>query len=612
METKSIKKWYSWGGVEIAGIGTVEFLRQAASSVAFVKLGREAQRNDVDTSPTNDFTVTVTNQPTASCDLDNRVVALGMQYADGTTFGELGFDVTDPESRFRLIGMINGSMIHEGLHLAYTHRITDGLWQNLQTNMGELAGVLMQVWNIVEDIYIERRAATQSNNTALARNLKWVEFKNDQLFSVDRLDKVAGEFDGTLPRALNLLSFFKNEKLTRRKALRSPFSKEVLDALATIRRKAATVNGYNTWELTKNLWDALMNQFPQPPAAPQEQGDGQQGGEQGQGQSDAGQTTDADNGQTTDQFTDDFDEGDDGDEMLQNLMQSFVDAELNASEKGTKPQVRNAKSGHCKIDNVTKFENAYGSEPNINVGRNFSWESTIDTKFVRELQYLNESHYTPGALHTRGSRINKSALHRIATTGKIFDNWVEGENKKRRVVVLLVDCSSSTRGRIFANQISSARKLSDEMRKARIPHMVIGYTSSWDFGVDADLYQIESFMMGRKLEGTADARWGKLLHVRQGGTPTGPALNHVVTKTLKGETGARFVINLTDGEPDYREGCRKEIDRARRDGINVWSLSTSQSVMRHNDELFGKENNFDASNNAVQTLTAAMRKVMRG
>lgn len=639
MKTQHVKSWYEWGGVEIEEIGSVDFLSQASSSVSFVNVGAQAfftpdLRGNM---PKIDFTVSVDAGATASCNIETREVNLGIQYAMGQTFASCGFDPKSPKGRFQLIGMINGSMIHEGLHLALTPKRSLHVIKSLESRYGDDIALWARLNNLVEDIYIEARAAKCAETQEMKRGNHWIAFKNDHLFSRERLDidLTLTEEQGLNENNLEaLMGYFKNTRLTRTKKLRRLLGQQIVDILTEIRRKAGNVNPVNRNEFSHRLYVAFNNRLNRVPNK-NSQGDDQQqdssgtqqpdkrpwgdeqpqpssSTQQGEQEKSADETdnedkNDSDLNDTGDQFSDEETDEDLAQEM--SLMQSFIDRELNEDEP-TKIG-RNARRSPIKESELVQvIEDSQIGHNNVQFG--FSWDIDFDSKFVRELQYLNETHNVPGLLRNRGTRMHKAALHRITTTGKIFSNWTEGETNPRREVIIAIDASSSTKGKIFGNEIATARKMATAMRKARIPYIVVAYTSSGRWGAAGKVILVDSYEMGKRSIGPDDKRWDALKNTYQGTTPTAPAIKMCREELFSKKGGAKYLFVLSDGRPDGEQDTIEEIEITRDAGIAVFSFSVLRDVVRYNNRIFGERYNIDASANALQSISSVLRKLMRG
>ena len=602
MKVKQIKNWYGWGGIDIHNIGTSDFQRQAMSSLQFILTAADAFGT---WHKHFKLTVTADNGGSASCIPKERKVFIGTHYVNGDTLKGVTGRELDDDSRYTLLGAINGSMLHEGLHLALTrhNKYEMKQAQKLYRNLFPLFWTIFQV---VEDIYIETRAVAHGNTT-MYRSLKWLDHKNELFFGDYIVNQIIAEGTSTIEDAVSAITIFKLKSNTRKKALRNLFPKKVMSQLTKIRARAKNVSEIDRLTESHIIFRMLLEHYGVSPD-PSTEGDSEKlDKKSGQTAPDAPVTFGASSTDAKDkkELQDSIDEEVEKEGAPSTEVPQFIGGELRNVPKVTEKNILDGEE--------TYFTHVY----------NFNWDIEFDASFIRELSALNTKHYAHGALRTSGTHIQKSGLHRIVTTGKIFSrNDSERDTMPRREVIINIDASGSTEGDVFSNEIRTARKISDAMKQARIPHIVVAHTQiDYRFPI---LYRIVNFLMGPKLNGTDNDRWEKLVNVRKSNNYDGRIIQHLVKTAFTGKRSARYIFNLSDGQPagqnygstphagsGWRDTVR-QIAIARKAGVGVFSFSVVDSVISQNNEIYGEAFNIDATTDTANRMSAVLRKVMHG
>ena len=231
-------------------------------------------------------------------------------------------------------------------------------------------------------------------------------------------------------------------------------------------------------------------------------------------------------------------------------------------------------------------------------------KETFDATFVKELVAKRTINRVPGMARKSGSVMVKSRLHRIATDGKVFAKRdSEKKTLKRVEVIINIDMSSSTHGRIFNGELTAAYEMAKALRRARIPFSVFGHTSKGHD--DPKIYHIFSYDM-KVTNVDLEERFEMASRIKLSQNFDGVVIDYLSEK-FTGRDANRFMINLSDGEPAapsyYGNAAEthtmKMIARARRKGIVVMSISVVGSVVGSNDRIYGSKWNLDASSDLV-------------
>jgi Mg-chelatase subunit ChlD len=511
----------------------------------------------------NKLKIEFKDAPTAYVDLKTRIITMPKYYLSEMAMMKILENDEDRNLAAAAIACINGSMLHEGLHLRYTTiNPEDAMKRDEATVKAYGKQTAAMAINIGEDLFIESQMRMSDDHAK-----RFIEMKDAILMSEADCEKAldaafaARDTDNEAAAGINALVMLKNT--TNRD------NERWSEWLALAEAKRYILQSENTTIQTTRIECAMkaLRCFKKPETPPADDG----------GKSVMGAPTP------------------DGEELMMLVIEEdaeAVEGVIAEIEKAMKDfeEHRNEAAVEEKLQ-VFEIEKFPSMDKN---GMQIETHS-FDT-FARLIKQLKTKNHAPGQPRMRGSKIVNTRISRIATDQKIFA-VVDGEISKRKVeVIILGDASGSMRhGGRWQMAHSACSAVFAALRKAGVSSSVYFHTSIGD-EIPA-LIHAASYQMRTT---TADPM-GKIslahdIALRQ--NFDGVAIAALKTR-FSGRPARRVVIVISDGEPSggnyYGEMAMKHtktaINDLRKSGISVICFSIDSGVVAKNDGLYGKENN---------------------
>lgn len=579
--------WYTMGRNFLPEFETPQFSRIAGNSTTFA----------YNVNPKNEGTIQIRlakNIDTAYVDLASQTIFISEKYFSSELYNER-YD--SPEKIEELaIALINGSTIHESLHILHTENRGMGtipeilaLHTDFYTYQKEYGiNLLSTIFNVTEDLYIDSQVSKRLE--------QWLQNRAEILFPEDSLNEM--EVNGMdLNSIINLMIYYKN-KAIRNNDQFDYLDPEIMDIIKEL-TNGIFKGQYYRIGLTFKLVDLL------PEFSSDESGDGE-AGEDGEKSEIGGEIPDELKSllASIDSLSDD-----DFEKIASEI--SEESAEIAESEN---PLESHGGIEWKKLLEEDVLKMGIGTYGTYRMKR-IEPTSEINFSFLKELQAIRTLNRTIGQARTRGSVMVKSRLTRIATDGKIFAKMDTEKNTLRRIEVIInVDFSASTMGSVINNELGAAKEMSKVLKSARIAHSVYGHTSR-----DSDIpLLIHIFSYDMK---TTNPDW-KIRFEKAEYIALSENFDGVVIKELQnkftGKNAMRYIVNLSDGYPQAPgyTGTRASdhttvvIEQTRKLGIGVFAISVVESVVYSNDRIYGKENNIDGSRNVNAQFRSLIRKLV--
>lgn len=197
----------------------------------------------------------------------------------------------------------------------------------------------------------------------------------------------------------------------------------------------------------------------------------------------------------------------------------------------------------------------------------------------------------------RGTNIRR--LWRIATDSKIFADPLPSRTYKPMQVLILCDGSGSMRiGRLLEPALKATLGAADALSQAKCEVAVYTHTADVDSGHTVNFYRLKGFQEP-VFNMPERATW-----VNENGRTSenrdGYAIQHLAKK-LTNTQKSRLMIVISDGYPNAHQGgyvgqpainhTKASVEKVRRQGIEVLSISITPGAMNANNEIYGKGNN---------------------
>lgn len=474
----------------------------------------------------------------------------------------VGRNLTKEEAAAISLMIVNGSSIHEALHVA--HSIY--LWENpTKAKLDSMANtsLMYHMMNITEDL------KNESKVEGIKELFAFIDGKNEVFFSPERLndvlDKATEQYKSdTKSIALEILVFYKNK--SRRAQINSLLKDWGFDNVVAWLGDAATPYA-DALQFAMNLY----NFFNETTAS----------------------------------------------KKKVRIEESDAKAAQQKAEKADK-------EGKLEIDMA--IVGTTGRIPQLierdilrNRGSYMNYtvaaKGTNDFRFLKELKIARQIVPTFAEPKVRGTQLVNTRLSRIATDGKIFTTRgpsVASLQKALPEFIILGDMSGSMRP-IIGRIMETIRKMSEAMIEANISHAVFGHTSE---GMeDAPIvHHIFSYRIGGKTDSDHHNRFERAAFVELRQNYDGYAITNMTTKFSRGAT--KVLLVLSDGQPcgprydEAIEHTREAVEQARKQGIRVISLSLTDNVIESNDAIYGDRNNVDAT--TPQKLEVGLKRLILG
>lgn len=623
-----VKKWYLKKSY-IPTLGTEEFATFAANGYGLLKVTAGSKfSTDVK------YSVDVTS-PTAYFAIDSNEIAIPGWYLSPAALEAAKIESNSENA----IVLINGSTIHEALHLVHTTNSmerTVGIAKSVCGYADE--NLVTSVCNITEDLYIEAHAPK-----TLA---PWLAGKNDLLFPETKFDEVAANADPSNPSTMvDVMVFAKRISLRARVAeILNPQIVKYLGDLVSGRKTACYERGI----IAGHIVTLLLNDAEEAASEPETgESDGSEsdGSESETSESETGESEGSETGESkgsegsedgltssTTKYSKDPGEGAFGKETVDAILTAIdedhssvhaaaaafnaaVRSERREEIEGTLNEKASAKYDHLGKRVVRQSVIAYEGGEVFNPG--------MTGRFASKLKQLRTVTKAEGLPKKTGSKIDPLRMHNAAVDGKIFSrkSSVDVGRNGDIEIRILVDASGSMNQystisgvSLYEYTIAVSKKLFTACRNSGVSTKVLAHTT-----IDVDdkpLLVTIADDETRNIEGNFSKALG--IHLQQ--NIDGVIINEVATKEFSKETRMRKVlIVLSDGVPmspnysgsDAVKHTKAAIENARKNGIEVMSVSLVRRVNEQNDGIYGKENNFDASENLDDGMMELVTKLVR-
>lgn len=606
------RDWYTIGRDLLPEFGTESFYRFAAQSAALV-YSFSALRSNVDRT----VTISVSKDtPSAYIDLATDSIVLSASFFVAETYEK----IAGAEDRIEdlAIAVINGAVVHETLHAVYTTTKT-GIEDTLYANEPFLGStremfakygknIVCAAFNVMEDLYIEARTPEKLR--------QWIEATDDFFFSEAEAERQLAEYEEDAVNGLNLAILYKNVHL-RDYPILSTLPKDAAAAIELVLELAAEKT--NIIQQRVELTYDFLNAFE---VDESEGGEGESGDEDSESESGTGSGKAVSGkpgsgegslpGSVAEALEKALDEMSDEelerlDEIIREESERIAEEEKDIKEYGDIYKV-----SWKKVLEVDVLNNDYAAP-----WSNIDPTTTVNYGFLKELKAIRTLNRTPGAARTSGSVMPKQRLTRIATDGKIFAKADSSRQQLARIEVIInVDLSGSTSGSVANNELGSAMEISKVLREAGIAHSVYGHTSK--NRRTPYLIHIFSFQM-KQNNSDWDRRFEAARRIRLEENFDGPVQEVLATKFTE-RKAERYIINLSDGTPcapDYsgsvaNEHTREVVEKIRKSGTKVFSISVVRGVVPMNDRIYGREYNINASMNVAGQFRKLIQRIVGG
>ncbi len=494
------------------------------------------------------------------------------------------------------ITAINGSMIHEALHISLSHCNMEDM-----VDHDERAKELLKssrgfstILGLVEDLFIEN-----FGKHSYRRIYNFVRGKNELIFSereyVDRLTTFSEQADQY--SLLNVLLCRKNTLLDEHEGW-SEF--EQFTSLLDTAKQLSSTNEDRV-ALALQIYDLFENE----------------------------------DIEKSEQFSSPSESGDEGES-------DFVDEEilemmLKISEELIEGIIREFDET-IRIDKLDDFEKAKEKlrtippimyeDVSVRLPMFGTPEISKDfSSFSSTFRYMYEEKHTLGRPNDTGTKIVKQRLHRILTDNKVLAyHDRKSVQRGKPKVILLADASGSTSGHLWSSERKAIYGAFLSLQKAGIAVSAYAHTSSYDSGVDSPIvFGIAAFNMPlgktQRIVHTANVtqRFASLSGIRLDENYDGFAIDYVAS-CFPSNPGTNLLIVLSDGRPSgdgyYGEiaeaHTKGAIEKARKLGTKVLSISLVEHVYDSNNELYGKEFNVAAWDGKLEkSLQSVMMSLIK-
>lgn len=226
-------------------------------------------------------------------------------------------------------------------------------------------------------------------------------------------------------------------------------------------------------------------------------------------------------------------------------------------------------------------------------------------QFGRTLSLLKTRLPVPNIPDKRGPRLLPLQLSRFGTDGRVFGEYAEDKTQDETELVLLIDASGSMES-IYEEVLSATKGIFESARQSRIRTVVLAHTA--DSGAQAHVITIVN---GHH---NIEHRFNKAASINLNENVDGMALL-AAAKFFTKRRGRKVLVSLSDGEPccpGYNgssavKHTMKSIQFLRDRGIIVLSVSLVASVVRDNNQIYGKKFNIPVEN---ENYAAALKKAI--
>jgi hypothetical protein len=482
----------------------------------------------------------------------------------------LGRPLNERESASVSLVIINGSSIHEGLHVAHSRQLFTSTIRSL-INSHKNVNLFSYLLNVTEDLKNESKLEIPSK----ADFFEFINAKNEIFFSPEKLQHTLQEAmdkygeDDVKSVALEILVFAKCKG--RREQIFKTLNEFGLTDVVNLLTNAATPRARSI-DIAEDLYKIFV-------------------------------TTEAANSEKRM----DQKEAEEAAEEVEELAKT--DEKMLASIEEQK--IETGDGAVPPVEEIDVMRNPYPNHESY--GR-----TLVSHKFgfLKNLKVSRQIVPTLREPKTRGTQLVNTRISRIVTDGKIFTSRgtsVASMQKKQPEFIVLVDFSGSMSS-IIGTVNETARNMAKAMLDCDITFAVYGHTSATDKDIPA-VYHVFSHRTNGKNDTKIDDHFNAVKRVQLRENFDGHAIQYVSKKFNKTAKN-KVLIVLSDGAPsgpNYRDSMKhtqESIEKARKNGIKVISLSLTAHVIKSNDRLYGSKFNVDATTQSK--LETGMQSIIMG
>lgn len=569
------KNWYRLMRSGIPEVGTLEFAHFAGQSSSFMSM---INSKDL---PKFKFVID-TKSDSAYIDIPKSIIAIPAWYLDPKAVLELNSEIEDVSVASTIL--INGSMIHEPLHSAYTPKTLQALVNSLGADRAnslyeDYGSFADRVANIIEDLFIESAPLAKFGYYRF-----FIDGKNAIMFSQSKFDEVSNDFAeaSTLANAMNVAVSFKNTEL-RSSGIFTKLPEDAHKALVEATKLSEDASFQDRAELVEMFCRAFEK-----PSESEKSSSGSEGGD--------GESTKIDG--TPEPSSEGMSEK--GDAVPSEMIGEFEKSSEEAADKVSSRLYEDYDGtfvGKPQEFDIMKFSDKSRHTHVL--------ESTGNYSFIQNIMRLRTKNHTSGEALNHGSHLVNTRISRIATDGKIFSRQnAERQVEKQVEIISLVDASGSM-GPLFSKVLSASKDIHQACRKLNMSNAVYAHTSFIPRSGEQTpcLIHISSYNMCRT-NGNVEERFEEATKINLRENFDGHMIEEVSKKFTK-RNSRKVLIVLSDGEPSgpgYRydfatQHTKKAIANARKAGIVVICMSLVNHVISANNKIYGREFNIDATSN---------------
>lgn len=571
-------------------------------------------------------------------------------------FSALGCD--KPLSNKQTVSTILGVLVHEIGHFVYTP--TDGLksfvdYVESRTTKIVNRAAIRDLANIIEDIYIEVNIARTF--PTLAWTLESINslMLPDEKFSLAQ-EKFSKMHTVTWDNVQHIFNFLLYAKVSKSAGKVSPavakifnLARSVVDTTTIDQRHEIVLKIYDLVGLDKTVEteeidtassdDSILESSDADDKPETDSGDNVESDDSIEVKSVPAETEVETEDDSTDDDSDDSDDslgyGDDSDNDSSEESDDSTDSlEYDADDDSDSDYdlgIKPIADDDLKIDipdySIEEMQNAIsvlGNGLNLRLvdmknATTYDKPLQLDARYTKLVEIARQRANVLKPLGTaRNSGNNVRTLERIITDGKIFADRAPSTNFQPIDVMIVVDCSGSMRGRKFQSAIQQALGCANALLQARCTVQVYGHTSNAHYKNDLGIFKFldrneNPKILANRL-GWISANSGWHLAANRDGY----ALEYLATKLPKSNK-ARLMIVISDGQPDASNPdysgdhaithTRVVVDKIRKSGINVMSLSIDRSAFYPNNLIYGETHNVNSTES--DALDQLVKKILQ-
>lgn len=626
----TLKRWYG-STIRIPTYKQWYFTEFVASGLGIV-------RSIVEEAIGKEINIQFKNIDTAAADQENATIYISQKFLEGNLPG--GREPVDSDTA---ISTIMGMIVHESAHFAYSPATltpwADYIRERTSHKFNDMVSRILG--NVIEDIFIEAEIDRRIPNLTWMMNVA-----NSVMFTDEDIRKRFENAEPVTEPPLLLEGVAKVVDfliLAKTRSSVETSNKWLKDMFLLVRTATVAFEVEQRLELAFQVYEELMQNVWEMPKLCLGKGkgegeDGESVGLEGEGDGPEGEVSDSEGkssggkgeaGSEASPLTDRAKEADEK-RAERKLREVDKDAKgVNADHEGGDLKKTGRFGGTSTSHKVEDLmERMKGSkvdmvEPDRTLGdikdatRLFiekplamaSSSVSMDPRYSRlaEVARQRATSNKPYGMDTRrGHSIRK--LYRIGTDQKIFADPLQTHNYKPMQVLILIDCSGSMTegydgwkngkmdlsGSRIEKAVQAALGAAYGLSEGRCEVAVYGHTADSLGGNEVIIYRAKTFNeslapLGHRLQSLLEG-----LDLRQ--NRDGFAITHVAKK-FTAVNKRRLMIVISDGEPaapgysggDADNHTQKSVEKVRQQGIDVLSISITDSANLVNNKIYGKE-----------------------